>query len=196
MLLIVEEYFKNYPARKKVAELLVNYGISVKNSKLYLGNIEMPINAIAHAAGVNRKIVYHTIEYIESTYELKSVFERIRPHSILTEIAPILGWEVLEIYFSGKNFGCTVEKVFHLLSEKSCEVRQIIGERWINGNNKISIVIDVPVDMEIISKIKKIEGVESIVIHTSELDKKKIVCNYCRVRYCPRKVGFDVRDRR
>ncbi len=190
MLLIVKEYFKNFPARKKVAEILVNDGISVKNSKLYLGNVEISVNSIARAAGVNRKIVYHTIEYIEKTYELRSIFERLNPINSLTGVAPIMGWEVLEIHFKHGKFGCSLERISKILSEKACEIRQIIGEREIIDSNRLSIVIEKPIKIETIEEIRKIEGVESIIIHTSEKDKKKIVCNYCKVKYCPRKVSF------
>ena len=190
MLLIVREYFKNFPARKKVAEILVNRGISVRDSKLYLGDIEISVNSIARAAGVNRKIVYHTIEYIEKTYELRSIFERLEPVNLLVNVAPILGWEVLEIHFKKGKFGCSLESITKILSDKACEIRQIIGEREIMDSNKLSIVIEKSIKLETIEAIRKIEGVESIVIHTSEKDKKKIVCNYCKVKYCPRKVSF------
>ncbi len=190
MLLIVEEYFKNFPARKKVAELLINLGISVRNSKLYLGDVDIPINSVAEAAGVNRKIVYHTIEYIEKTYELRSIFERIKPHTSLDVVAPIMGWEVLEITFKKGKFGCSLERIFKIMSEHSCEIRQIIGERQLIDKSRVLIVIEKPIKMEVIGDIRKIEGIESLTIHTSEMDKKKIVCSFCKVRYCPRKVSF------
>ena len=190
MLFIVREYFRNYPARKKVAEILVNNGISIRNSKPYIGDVEISVNAIARAAGVNRKIVYHTIEYIEKTYELKSIFERLRPSSNLDQIAPIMGWEVLEITFKKGKFGCSLEKIAKILSEKACEIRQIIGEREIGDSNKLIIIVENPLKMDTIAEIKNIEHVESILIHTAEKDKEKIVCNYCKVKYCPRKVAL------
>ncbi len=190
MLLIIEEYFKNFPARKKVAELLVTLGISVKDSKLYLGDVDIPINAVAEAAGVNRKIVYHTIDYIEKTYELRSIFERIKPHMSLVDVAPIMGWEVLEITFKKGKFGCALEKIFRIISERSCEIRQIIGERELVDHSRISIIFEKPINMEVVGEIRDIEGVDSLTLHTSEMDKKKIVCSFCKVKYCPRKVSF------
>ncbi len=190
MLFIVKEYFKNYPARRKVAEILVNNGISIKNSKPYLGDIEISVNAIAKAAGVNRKIVYHTIEYIEKTYELRSIFERLHPELNLDNVAPVMGWEVLEISFKKGKFGCSLEKISKILSEKTCEIRQIIGERELMDSNKLIIIVENPLKIELISEIKNIESVESIMIHTAEKDKEKIICNYCKVKYCPRKISL------
>ncbi len=190
MLLIVEEYFKNFPARKKVAELLVNLGISVRNSKLYIGNVDVPVNSVAEVAGVNRKIVYHTIEFIEKTYELRNIFERLEPTLSLAEVAPIMGWEVVEIEFKKPKYGCILEKIFHVLSEASCEIRQIIGERKSMDSSKLTIVLEKPVNIEAIGKIRALDGVETITLHTSEMDKQKIVCNYCKVKYCPRKVSL------
>jgi len=189
MLLIVEEYFKNFPARKKVAELLVSLGISVRNSKLYIGDVDVPVNSIAEVAGVNRKIVYHTIEYIEKTYELKNIFERLEPKLSLSKVAPIMGWEVLEIEFKRPKYGCLIEKIFKILSDASCEVRQIMGERQLLDKSKLTIVLEKPLKMDAVGEIRKLEGVDTITLHTSEMDKKKIICNYCKVKYCPRKVS-------
>ncbi len=190
MFLIVEEYFKNFPARKKVAELLVSLGISVRNSKLYVGNVDVPVNSIAEVAGVNRKIVYHTIEYIEKTYELRNIFERLEPKLSLSKVAPIMGWEVLEIEFKKPKYGCLIEKIFKILSDASCEVRQIIGERQLLDKSRLTIVLEKPIDMDAMGEIRKLDGVDTITLHTSEMDKQKIVCNYCKVKYCPRKVSF------
>ncbi|NPA75489.1 MAG: regulator of amino acid metabolism, contains ACT domain protein [Euryarchaeota archaeon] len=189
MLFIVREYFKNYPARKKVAELLVNNGIAIRNSKPYIGDIEISVNSIARAAGVNRKIVYHTIEYIENTYELRSVFERLSPTLSLHNVAPVMGWEVIDIKFKKGRFGCALGELTRVLSEKTCEIRQIIGERELLEENRVLIIVEKPLRMETISEIKNIESVESIMIHTAEKDKEKIVCNYCKVKYCPRKIA-------
>lgn len=94
-MLILEAYFKNYPARRKVAEFLFENGLSVKNGKIYIKNVEVPISELARAIGVNRKIIYHTIEYIEKTYPpLKLVFERLNPLPSLIDVAPPLCWEV------------------------------------------------------------------------------------------------------
>ena len=190
MLLIVREYFKNFPARKKVAEILVNNGISIRDSKLFIGDVEISINAVAKAAGVNRKIVYHTIEYIEKTYELKSIFEALRPNLSLQRVAPLMGWEAIEITFKKGKFGCSLEKITKILSEKACEIRQIIGERELLDSNRLVIIVDRPIKMETIAEIKNIEDVETIIIHTAEKDKEKIVCNYCKVKYCPRKILY------
>jgi len=190
MLLIVEEYFKNFPARKKVAELLVNLGISVKNSKLYIGDVDVPVNSVAEVAGVNRKIVYHTIEFIEKTYELRNIFERLEPKLSLAQVAPIMGWEVLDIEFKKPKYGCILEQIFKVLSDASCEIRQIVGERELQNKSRLTIVLEKPVDIEAVGKIRGLEGVETITLHTSEMDKQKIVCNYCKVKYCPRKVSL------
>lgn len=188
MLFIVNEYFKNYPARRKVAEILVNNGISIRESKLIMGNIEISVNSIARAAGVNRKIVYHTIEYIEKTYELRSIFERLKPHLSLENVAPIMGWEVLEITFKKGKFGCSLERITKILEDKACEIKEIIGERDVTEANRLIIIVENPMKIDTIAEIRNIESVESIIIRTAEKDKEKLVCNYCKVKYCPRKV--------
>jgi len=95
MMLILDAYFKNFPARRKVAEFLFETGLSVKNGKIYLREVEVPISELSRVIGVNRKIIYHTIEYIEKTYPLKMIFEKLNPLPSLITMAPIMGWEVL-----------------------------------------------------------------------------------------------------
>ena len=169
---------------------MVRHGISVRNSRLYIGDVDVPVNSVAQVAGVNRKIVYHTIEYIEKTYELKSIFERLEPIPSLSKMAPVMGWEVLEIELKKPNYGCILEKIFRILSEKSCEIRQIVGEKELTERSRITLVLEKPVDLEVVGEIRSIEGVDSITIHTSEMDKRKLVCTYCKVKYCPRKVAL------
>lgn len=188
MLLILEEYFREYPARRKVAETLFNYGLSVKDGKVFIGDMEVPISAIAKFAGVNRKIVYHTIEYIEKDYALRSIFERVKPCVSLHELAPIMGWEVLEITLPPGMFGCILKDVLEILAEQACSMRQITGFEYVRQAGTVRIIVEDSIPIEAIEKIRDIKSVEGITLRTSEKDKEKLVCSHCRVEVCYRRI--------
>lgn len=187
-MLILEAYFKNYPARRKVAEFLFENGLSVKNGKIYIKNVEVPISELARAIGVNRKIIYHTIEYIEKTYPLKLVFERLNPLPSLIDVAPLMGWEVLEIDVEKDQYQMAFSDVLRLLAEDNTSIMEVFGRNLREETSKIYIVIDGTLSTETFGKIKNIRGFKRLILHTPEKDKEKFVCNYCEVKYCPKRV--------
>ncbi|WP_010479981.1 hypothetical protein [Thermococcus zilligii] len=188
MMLILEEYFKDYPARRKVVEFLFENGLSVKNGKIYLRNVEVPVSELARVIGVNRKIIYHTIEYIENTYPLRLIFERLNPLPSLTEVAPLMGWEVLEIELEKDAYLKASSEVFRLLHENNIPVIEVFSRNLREEPAKLYIVIDGTIPVEVFVKIKDIQGFRKLIIHTPERDKEKFVCNYCEVKYCPKRV--------
>lgn len=78
-------------------EFLFENGLSVKNGKIYIKNVEVLISELVRVIGVNRKIIYYMIEYIEKIYFLKFVFERLNLFLSLIDVVFFMGWEVLEI---------------------------------------------------------------------------------------------------
>ncbi|WP_456367799.1 regulator of amino acid metabolism, contains ACT domain protein [Thermococcus sp.] len=195
MMLILEAYFKNYPARKKVAEFLFENGLSVKNGRIYLKNVEVPISELARAIGVNRKIIYHTIEYIEKTYPLKLVFEKLNPLPSLIDVAPLMGWEVLEIDVEKDQYQMAFSDVLRLLAEDKTSIMEVFGRNLREETSKIFIVIDGTLSTETFGKIKNIRGFRKLILHTPEKDKERLVCNYCEVKYCPKRILLEALNR-
>jgi predicted regulator of amino acid metabolism with ACT domain len=188
MMLILEAYFKKYPARRKVAEFLFENGLSVKNGKIYLRDVEVPISELARIIGVNRKIVYHTIEYIEKTYPLKLVFEKLNPLPSLIDVAPLMGWEVLEIELDKDRYLKGFSEVLGLLHDNGVPVMEVFSRNLREEPAKLYIVIDGTLPVEVFVRIKEMEGFRKLILHTPEKDKEKFVCNYCEVKYCPKRV--------
>jgi predicted regulator of amino acid metabolism with ACT domain len=188
MMLILEAYFKNYPARKKVVEFLFENGLSVKDGRIYLKNVEIPISELARAIGVNRKIIYHTIEYIEKTYPLRLIFERLNPLPSLIDIAPLMGWEVLEIEVEKGFYETAFGDVMTLIAKNRIPVMEVFGRNLREETSRIFIVIDGTLPVDVFAKIKTIRGFQKLIIRTPEKEKEKLVCNYCEVKYCPKRV--------
>ncbi len=188
MMLILEEYFKNYPARRKVAEFLFENGLSIKRGKIYLRDVEIPISELARVIGVNRKIVYHTIGYVETTYPLRLIFERLNPLPSLVDVAPLMGWEVLEIELDKSKYQRGMSNVLKLLSDKGVPVMEVFSKNLRMEPGRLYIVIDGTIPVDVFAEIKELEGFEKLILRTPEKDKEKLVCNYCEVKYCPKRV--------
>ena len=188
MLKILDEYFKEFPARKKVVETLYNYGLSIKEGKIFLGEMEVPISVIARYANVNRKIVYHTIEFIQKDYALRSIMERLSPEVNLSTVAPLMGWEVIEVVTPAGQFGCIMTELLRILSSQSCSIRQVIAMDAPEGQGKIQIIMEGSIPVDALEMVRDIEGVNSITIKTPEKDKEKLVCHHCKVLICNRRI--------
>ena len=94
----VKKHFEAHPERLKVARTLIEDGLSARNGRIYLNEIEIPPVRVARVAGVDRRTVKETLNAIKSNRELREIFEGIRSagHS-LKEIAKPLGLGVVEI---------------------------------------------------------------------------------------------------
>ena len=63
----INEKFKKYPARMKVAEKMIELGLSLNNDgKIYCGNLKISDKALAIAADVDRRAIKSTIEIIQN----------------------------------------------------------------------------------------------------------------------------------
>ena len=85
---ILGEAFSGFPSQEKVAKLLLQQGISVRDGHAYCGDIEQGDSAIGRACGVDRRVVRSTLERISSTPELDSKFSKLRSTLSMVELAP------------------------------------------------------------------------------------------------------------
>ncbi|MEM2017004.1 MAG: amino acid-binding protein, partial [Nitrososphaerota archaeon] len=68
----IAEKLKNYPARLSIIRVMIEYGIGVtEDGRIVIGPVEIPEVSIARAAGVDRRIVRKTVEYILQDEELR-----------------------------------------------------------------------------------------------------------------------------
>jgi hypothetical protein len=116
------------------------------------------------------------------------IFERLTPLPSLIEVAPIMGWEVLEIEIEKSLYSQAVAKVLDLLSKNNISIMEIFSRNLRQEDSKAYIVIDGTIPVEVFIKIKDTPGFKKLILHTPEKRKENFVCAYCEVRYCPKKV--------
>jgi predicted regulator of amino acid metabolism with ACT domain len=163
----IKKYFEDYPERLKVARVLVENGLSVKNEKIYLNQIEIPPVRIARVSEVDRRTVNETMSAIETNRELRQIFEEIRPagHS-LKEIAKHLNLGVVEITpVNAKTHGILANSAM-ILTNGGLSIRQaIVDDPELSPEPKLTLIVEKKIPGELIAELLKINGVAKVSVY-------------------------------
>lgn len=163
----IKKHFEEYPERLKVARVLVENGLTVKNQKICLNQIEIPPIRIARVAAVDRRTVNETVNAIKNNRELRLLFEEIRPagHS-LKEIAKHLNLGVVEITpVDAKAHGILANSAM-LLTNGGLSIRQaIVDDPELSPEPKLTLIVEKKIPGELISQLLKIEGVAKVSVY-------------------------------
>lgn len=191
MLLILEEYFKEHPIKKRIVEGLYNRGIAVINGGFWLDGIQISVTDVALAFKVNRRTVYETIKVIESTHELKEVMSRIRPTVDISNIAPLMGDQVITLDICPGFFGRVMEKFVELIARYGCYVKEIHGRNIGKDSVTIRAIFYRTFPSRLFNEISSIEGVSHMAIDAAKGRDNDLVCDHCEVRICPSKISSE-----
>jgi len=163
----IKTQLQEYPERLKVARVLIENGLSAKNDKIYLNQIEIPPVRIARVAGVDRRTVNETLNTIKKNPELRMIFEEIRPagHS-LKEIAKHLNLGVLEITpVNAKSPGILSNSAM-LLNKAGLSIRQaIVDDPELSPEPKLTLIVEKKIPGELIPELLKIMGVAKVSVY-------------------------------
>jgi len=160
------KYFNAYPKRRKLAQKLLEYGLRVDNNKMYCGEIELSDSKIGRALDIDRRIIASTIESINETEELKKVFSRLKPTCKLLDVAPEMGWGVIEIIPSDPRMPGILARVATVVAEAKISIRQaIVDDFELSEEPRLFIVAEKQVPGTLIPKIRSLEGVKAVVIY-------------------------------
>ena len=163
----IKKHFEGFPERLKVARVLVENGLSAKDSRIYLNQIEVPPVRIARVAGVDRRTVNETLNTIKANRELRLIFEGLRPagHS-LKEIAKPLNLGVVEITPIDAKTAGILAKSATILSEAGLSIRQaIVDDPELSPEPKLTLIVEKKIPGELISEILKITGVAKVSVY-------------------------------
>ena len=164
---IVNEKFKKYPARIRVAEKMIELGLSINDDgKIYCGNLKISDKALATASNVDRRAIKSTIEVIISDEELYNLFKNIVPAgTLLKNIAKNLKLGVVEIE-AGSNSEGILANTTKLITEKGIGIRQAYAEDTeLQQSPLLTIITDEPVSGDLINEFLKIEGITRVSIY-------------------------------
>jgi len=163
----IRKYLEQYPERLKVARVLVENGLSVRNGKIYLNEIEIPPVRIARVARVDRRTVNETINVIKANHELKKIFEGIRSagHS-LKEIAKHLNLGVLEITPVDAKIPGILANSAMILAKNGLSIRQaIVDDPELSPEPKLTLIVEKKIPGELIPEFLEINGVAKVSVY-------------------------------
>jgi predicted regulator of amino acid metabolism with ACT domain len=163
----IKSQLEEYPERLKVARVLIENGLSAKDDKIYLNQIEVPPVRIARVAKVDRRTVNETLNTIKRNSELKLIFEEIRPagHS-LREIAKHLNLGVLEITPTDAKAPGILCKAATALNKDNLSIRQaIVDDPELSPEPKLTLIVERKIPGELIPELLKIPGVAKVSIY-------------------------------
>jgi uncharacterized protein len=163
----IKTQLEAYPERLKVARVLIENGLSAKDDKIYLNEIEIPPVRIARVAGVDRRTVNETLCTIRDNPELRMIFEEIRPagHS-LREIAKHLNLGVVEITPTNAAAPGILSNAATVLNNAKLSIRQaIVDDPELSPEPKLTFIVERKIPGELIPELLKISGVAKISVY-------------------------------
>jgi predicted regulator of amino acid metabolism with ACT domain len=162
-----KKYFEGHPERLKVARVLIENGLAVRDGNICLNEIEIPPVRVARAAEVDRRTVVETLKAIGSDRELRLIFQDIRSagHS-LREIAKHLNLGVVEITpMDAKTPGILAGSAM-ILAKNGLSIRQaIVDDPELSPEPKLTLIVERKIPGELISELLNVKGVAKVTIY-------------------------------
>ena len=162
----IAKYFNRFPKRKKLAQKLLEYGLKIKENKIYCGEIELADSKIARAFDVDRRIITSTIKTISNKKDLQKVFSQLRPTCDLKDVAPDMNWGVIEIIPEDASMPGILADVAKEVADEKISIRQaIVDDFEFTEEPRLYIVTEKQIPGILIPKIRKTRGVKAVVIY-------------------------------
>jgi predicted regulator of amino acid metabolism with ACT domain len=163
----VEKHLQGHPERLKVTRALIENGLSVRNGKIYLNEIEIPPVRIARVAGVDRRTVKETLKAIQSNREVRLIFESLRSagHS-LKETAKHLNLGVVEITPVNAKIPGILARSATILADKGLSIRQaIVDDPELSPDPKLTLIVETKIPGELIPQLLNVKGVAKLSVY-------------------------------
>jgi predicted regulator of amino acid metabolism with ACT domain len=162
----IAKYFDKYPKRKKLAQKLIEYGLRIKDGKIYCNQIELSNSKIARAFKIDRRIINATINTIKNKKDLEGVFSRLKPTCHLKDVAQSMKWGVIEIIPEDPSMPGILAGVTKILADGNISVRQaIVDDFELTEEPRLFIVIEQSISGDLIPKIRNSKGVKAVLIY-------------------------------
>jgi len=163
----IEEYFRNYPAQKKVAQFLLNKGFQVgENGRVVCGGIEIPHTQIAKELNIDYRVVDTTVARILKNEKLRDIYKNLRTVAFLRDIAPILGLGVVVITAENASKPGIVGVVASQIAKYGISIRQAVADDpYLTENPKFTIITNEEIPGELLDALKKTKGIKKITIY-------------------------------
>ena len=157
----------SHPERLQVVRTLLENGLAVRRSRIYLNEIEVPFVKVARVAHVDRRTLGETIKSIESNPELKTLFAKLGSAGIsLKEVAHDLGLGTVEILVDNPSRAGIIAGATSLLAQAGISIRQaLVDDPDLVPEPKLVLIGDRPMSGELVTKLREIPGVVRVSLY-------------------------------
>lgn len=160
----VLEKMSSFPARVRVARLMVELGLGVSSGgRVTCGLVEVRDGALAEAVGVDRRVVKETVKMILGDELLRRIFTGLRPAgALLSPVSKPLGFGVVEIRADPSAVG-VLAGAARVVADHGVSIRQAVAEDPdLFPEPKLVLVLDRPLPGEAITELTRVPSVESV----------------------------------
>ena len=162
----IVKYFNKYPKQRKLAQILLRYGLRINNNKIYCGEIELPDTKIARAFEIDRRVISSTIDTIMKNEELKTVFSNLIPTCHLKDVAPKMKWGVIEIIPTDARAPGIIADIAAIIADNNISIRQaIVDDFELSEEPRLFIVTEKQIPGSLLPEIRKTNGVKAVVVY-------------------------------
>ena len=162
----VKDYFIKRKAGLEIARLMIEYGIRLDRSRrFYVGDVEIPDTSLARAAGVDRRVVRDTADYILQDEQMLSLFEKLKPAGAsLVDVATMLGFTVLKVTADPHKLGI-ISAVSSVLMQHGVIIRQALADDPdLYPEPVLTLVLEGRVPAKAVEELNKLKLVTSLTL--------------------------------
>ncbi len=163
----VTRNFEGHPERIQVVRIFIENGLSIRNGKIYVNEIDIPPVRIARVAKVDRRTVKETVRAIEANRELRLIFGELRSagHS-LKEVARHLKLGVVEVTPKDARTPGILARAAMVLAEQGFSIRQaIVDDPELSPEPKLTLIADRKIPGQMIPEFLKIKDVAKVSVY-------------------------------
>jgi predicted regulator of amino acid metabolism with ACT domain len=163
---LLEERFSKLHSQKIVVFKILEYGISVRDGKIFCNDIEIEPRSMAEACNVDVRVVKSVIDNITGDKELSKIFSNLKSTLHLGQVGPTIGLgEIVIEAFDAREPGI-IHEVSEVLARHGISIRQAIGDDPdFVKDPKLYVITDSPVPSEVIPEIKKSRKIRGVTIY-------------------------------
>ena len=145
---------------------MFEHGLIVKSGTVFCGGISVTDTALAKAADTDRRTVLATIATIEQEEELNIIFTKLHSSCSFKEVAPYMGWGVVEIIPEDVSTVGILAGLSDIIASAGISVRQaIVDDPDMHEDPRAFVITERPIPAALLPKIKEIKGVKGVVIY-------------------------------
>lgn len=161
---LISGKFTRIPAQAIVAKYMLDIGVRIDDSHLFVDRVGISYSQIAKAVGKDKQIVSATVQTIKRDKELYNIYSNLLPTCNLKNVAKVMGWDVLELTLSDPAKSGVLGGIATAIGETGISIRQAIGEDPTFSTGLLYIITENPIPGEVLKKLQRIEGVEKVAL--------------------------------